>query len=65
MLGAHNSKHTSRRGGREKSCPPHGPHLVKTVREGFYGVRCLACGLTGPARESALEAKLGFDQRWP
>ena len=64
-LGAHNSQHTSRRRGREKSCPPRGPHLVDAVREDFYVARCLACGLTGPAREAALEAKLTFDQGWP
>jgi hypothetical protein len=47
-----------------KPCPPHGPHLVDVVEAGSYVAHYLVCGLVGPVRKDALEAKLAFDQRW-
>jgi hypothetical protein len=48
-----------------RPCPPHGPYLTEAIdEEGFCAARCLACGLMGPKRKDALEAKLAFDQRW-
>jgi hypothetical protein len=47
-----------------RPCPPHGPHVIDNGKEGLYVARCLACGLRGPKRKDALEAKLAFDQAW-
>ena len=48
-----------------KGCPPHGPHLMDAVDGGSsYVVRCLKCGLVGPARKDGAGAKLAFDRRW-
>jgi hypothetical protein len=47
-----------------RPCPPHGPHLIDAVEDGLYVARCLACGVTGPKRKNALEAKRAFDQKW-
>ena len=44
------------------SCPPHSPILVEASGEDYYVARCLACGLSGPEREDAWEAKLAFDE---
>jgi hypothetical protein len=44
------------------SCPPHSPLLIEEVNEGVYVARCLQCGLMGPARENAEEAKLAFPE---
>ena len=40
-----------------RGCPPHGPFLVEAVGGGSKVARCLACGLVGPEREDAMEAK--------
>ncbi len=47
-----------------KGCPPHGPHLIEVVEDSSYAARCLKCGLVGPVRKEAPEAKPAFDQRW-
>jgi hypothetical protein len=60
----HNSQGVAAGSRGRKPCPPHGPHLVGAVKEGFYVAQCLACGLAGPEREDLLEARLAFDQRW-
>ena len=46
-----------------KSCSTHGPLLVMALEEDIYVVKCLSCGLVGPERADALEAKLAFDQK--
>jgi hypothetical protein len=51
---------TAERG--RKLCPPHGPHLVHTLKEGSYVIKRLACGLVGPERKDSLEAKQAFDE---
>ena len=47
------------------SCPPHTPIMVSASEEGYYSASCLACGLAGPKREDAWEAKQAFDESFP
>jgi hypothetical protein len=47
------------------SCPPHTPIMVSVSEEGYYLATCLACGLAGPKREDAWEAKQAFDESFP
>ena len=42
--------------------PGHGPLVREATEEGFYTLRCLACGVKGPEREDTLKAKLAFDE---
>ncbi len=45
-----------------RRCPRHGPLVGEATEEGFYTLRCLACGVKGPEREDTLKAKLAFDE---
>jgi len=49
---------------RTRSCPPHTPLLVQATGDGYGVVRCLACGLQGPKRESSSKARLAFEESY-
>jgi hypothetical protein len=44
---------------------PHGTFLVEAVGGGSHVARCLACGLIGPEREDAMEAKRTLERHSP
>jgi hypothetical protein len=43
-------------------CCPHGPLMVRAVKEDSRVVWCLRCGAAGPEREDSMGAKLAFDE---
>jgi hypothetical protein len=43
-------------------CPPHGPLVVRAMKEDSCVVWCLRCGAAGPEREDSMGAKLAFDE---
>jgi hypothetical protein len=53
---------TSSRPSRTKTCPPHTPLLLQATEDGHRVVRCLACGLLGPKRESVSKARLALEE---
>jgi hypothetical protein len=48
-----------------RGCSPQGPFLVEAVGVGSKVARCLACGLVGPEREDAMEAKRTLERHSP
>ena len=48
-----------------RSCPPHGPILVRAIETKVaYVASCLKCGRAGPRRSDGWEAKLAFDESY-
>ena len=49
---------------RTRSCPPHTPLLLQATEDGYFVVRCLACGLLGPKRANTSKAHRAFEESY-
>src|SRR5688500_2595638 len=47
---------------RHQTGSPHLPLIIAPIGEEKHVARCLVCGLCGPERADAAEAKLAFDE---